>query len=129
MFWHRHLENNYRGMTARTSRARVFQVFLLDAQRTMPGTGCVGVAADVKTGVDDECSFIFLLHPPGSGAPGDPDAYVIRYVVAIHALLCPRKLELRRKLKKKVCAVTTIFGKSGFPSLHLAKLYRRESRL
>lgn len=54
------------------------QVFLLDAQRTMPGTGCVGVAADVKTGVDDECSFIFLLHPPGSGAPGDPDAYVIR---------------------------------------------------
>ncbi|CAN7988152.1 unnamed protein product [Ixodes hexagonus] len=54
------------------------QVFLLDAQRAGPTSGRV---RDVPPGVDDRCSFIFLLHPPdrqGSGASADPDAYVIR---------------------------------------------------
>lgn len=101
-------------MTARTSRRCVFQVFLLDAQRTMPGTGCVGVAADVKTGVDDECSFIFLLHPPGSGAPGDPDAYVIRYVVAIHALLCSTKTRIEKEIKEKGLRCNDDFRQIGF---------------
>ncbi|KAG0430847.1 hypothetical protein HPB47_022304 [Ixodes persulcatus] len=54
------------------------QVFLLDAQRAGPTSGRV---RDVPPGVDDQCSFIFLLHPPnrlGDGASGDPDACVIR---------------------------------------------------
>ncbi|KAM7307072.1 brefeldin A-inhibited guanine nucleotide-exchange protein 3 [Ixodes scapularis] len=54
------------------------QVFLLDAQRAGPTSGRV---RDVPPGVDDQCSFIFLLHPPdrlGDGASADPDACVIR---------------------------------------------------
>ncbi|XP_077488435.1 brefeldin A-inhibited guanine nucleotide-exchange protein 3 isoform X2 [Amblyomma americanum] len=56
------------------------QVFLLDAQRASLGTSSCR-ADPTPTAVDQECSFIFLLHPPDrehTPAAANPSNYVVR---------------------------------------------------
>lgn len=49
------------------------QVFLLDVQRS----GGTSKRSEVPSGIEDDRSYIFLLHPP-EGTGGDSDQYVIR---------------------------------------------------